>query len=153
MKGQTLIETVLAVSIIGIIIGGISVLMVTSLSNSGYVKNQALATQYGQEGLEVVRSIRNASYSLTTGTYCLGKDVKVLNSSTVCTTPNVDSFIRTVAITAGATNPCDNVGPTYDVARVIIEVKWRDAKCASGIYCHKSSLESCLSTQNPVTAP
>jgi len=146
MKGQTLIETVLVGSIIAIIVSGISVLIVSSLSNAGFAKNQSLATQHSQDGLEVLRSIRNSNYAVFAGynnTYCLEKDAKTLDTATDCSSPNIDNvFIRTVLIEP---NSCET-----NVSRATITVTWTDGKCSNGTFCHKSQLASCLSTINPI---
>jgi Tfp pilus assembly protein PilV len=144
MKGQTLLEALLTLSLIIIIVSGITVTIVTSLSNAGYGKTQAIATQYGQEGIEILRKIRNNSYSNFrnyTGSYCLSKGATALQSSGTCLAPNVDNYIRNVDIIQS--------GCTTDVARVTVNVSWTDRKCTDGTFCHSSKLVSCLSTINP----
>lgn len=150
MKGQTLIEVILAGGLIAIIVSGISVLIVSALNNAGFAKNQSLATQYAQDGLEVLRSIRNSNYAAFAGynnTYCLSKDATALGTPvSACTVTNIDNFfIRSVLIQKDS---CD-VG----ISKATITVAWTDGKCASGAYCHTSTLVSCLSTQNPVQGP
>lgn len=147
MKGQTLIEALLAFSILGIILTGIVVSVTSSLNNSGYSKSQTLATQYAQEGIEVLRGIRDSNYNAFitfSGNYCLNKYSSTLVGNN-CPTPNVDTFIRTVSI--------EQSGCTASVAKATVTVSWTDTKCSGGSYCRKSTLISCLSTINPIQAP
>lgn len=149
MKGQSLLESVLALAAIAIVLSGIAVTVVSSLSNSTYGKSQALATQYSQEGLEVLRKIRNNDYYSFrnyNGNYCLGKNVTILPPPSSCSVPNVDNFIRSVAIE-------QSPGCGIDIAKVTVKVSWTDGKCPSSAYCHTSSLESCMSTVNPIQGP
>ncbi len=153
MKGQTLIEALLALSVITIIISAISVTTVIALNNADFGKNQALATQYAQEGAEVLRNIRNSDYptfATYEGNYCLAKGANSASSlvkSHNCI-PNFDSFIRSISI--------EQFPPgcgVSDTAKVTVTVAWKDGKCANGYYCHSSKLISCLSTINPVQSP
>ncbi|HSW47756.1 MAG TPA: prepilin-type N-terminal cleavage/methylation domain-containing protein [Candidatus Saccharimonadales bacterium] len=153
MKGQTLVELLLGISIVGIILSGITVVVVSSLGNASYGKNQSLATQYAQEGAEITRTIRNSDYNGFAGynsTYCLDKGAVSLGSPGTCTTPNIDNtFIRSVKIenTASAGRCAANV------SRATVIVSWKDGQCSTGSYCHKSQIISCLSTVNPIQAP
>lgn len=150
MKGQSLIELLLAFSIIGIVLSGVIVSITSALNNANFSKNQTAASQYAQEGIEVLRSIRNSDYALfatRTGDFCLGDPSSGLTSSTSCTSPNIENFyIRTVNI-----QPAPACAP--NVAKATVTVSWTDGKCQSGVYCHNSKLISCLSTSNPIQAP
>jgi len=148
MKGQTLIETVLALGIIAIILSGVTIVVTSSLSDASFSQNQTLATQYAQEGTEILRTIRSSDYAgfNKNGTYCLAKGALTLpSSSPSCTAPNVDSFIRSVSIVKD--------GCSAKVAQTTVTVSWSDNKCSSGSYCHSSNLISCLSTISPIQAP
>ena len=159
MKGQSLIEALLALSVVGIILSGITVIVTSSLNNAGYGRNQSLATQYAQEGVEVLRKIRNSDYSVFAGynaNYCLGKGAVNLGSPTAaCTSANVDNiFIRSVKIENSASPPAPAPGRcAVNVSRATVTVSWNDSKCSGGSFCHKSQIISCLSTNNPVQAP
>jgi Tfp pilus assembly protein PilV len=149
MKGQTLIESVLAFGVISIVLSSIAIILVSSLNNAGQGKDQVLATQYAQEGIEILRKIRNSDYQAFgtySGSYCLAKDSSVLGSPSSCSVPNVDSYIRSVTIE-------QSPGCGVSVAKIIVKVAWTDGKCISGTYCHSAELISCLSTVNPIQAP
>ncbi len=149
MKGQTLVEALLALSLIGIIVSGITVVITSSLNNAQYSRNQNLATGYAQEGLEALRQIRNRNYSVFGGydnNYCLGKGDIALGSPVInCSTPNVDNFIRAIKI--------EKNGCSSNISRATVTVSWNDGKCSDSGYCHQSRLISCLSTVNAVQAP
>jgi hypothetical protein len=154
-KGQTLIETLSALAIIGIVITAIGVVVTAALSNTTFDQNQTLATKYAQQGSEIVQQIRDDDYSAfqaysTSGTqyYCLGKGKTTLGSvTTSCTAAAdmVDNFTRTVQIQQ---NGC---GANID--QVTVTVAFADGKCSSGSYCHQQSVQTCLSTVNPVQTP
>jgi prepilin-type N-terminal cleavage/methylation domain-containing protein len=148
MKGQTLIEVLVALGLAGVVITAATIVVTASLNNAQFSRDQQLATNYAQEGMEIVRQIRG--YDITgfrgySGTYCLAKGQLTLSSPQSLCPTNVDIFTRSVVIEQSqcATN----------VARVSVNVAWTDGRCSSGGLCHKVPLVSCLSTVNPVTGP
>lgn len=150
MKGETLIEVLIALTIAVVVITAIAVLSVSSLSNSQFIKNQEQAGKYAQEGMEIMRALRNndyVDYGNYTGTYCLDKDHELGVSQSSCTTKNIDNvFIRSVTIQQDG-------GCGVNLAKTTVTVAWTDGKCASNTYCHKSILTSCFSTVQPIQAP
>lgn len=156
MKGQSLIESVLALALISIVLSSIGGVIVTSLSNANFGKTQAAATQYAQEGIETLRQIRNRNYaefSTYNNNYCLGKGITTLGTpSATCPTPNIDGiFIRSIKIENSTSPPPGRCA--VNISRATVTVSWTDGKCQNGTYCHKSILTSCLSTVNPIQAP
>ncbi len=147
-RGQTLIETLAALAIIGMIVSAIGVVVTTALSNAKYDSNITLATKYAQQGSELVQQIRDDNYTTfqgLSGIYCLNKGQTTLGSPSNCTTPNVDNFIRTVTVQQ---NGCG-----ANIAQVTVAVTFTDGKCTTGVYCHKQTVLTCLSTVNPVQVP
>lgn len=154
-SGQTLIEILVALGIISIVVTALSTVVITSMGNAAFGKYQSLTTQYAQQALETMRSIRDSDYvafkNKASGTYCLAKSKTTLADlialSNCATTPNVDNFIRTVAITQSA----PICGSSSNVSSVEVSVSWQDSKCpSSNLFCHSSKLSTCLSTVNPV---
>ncbi len=143
-QGQTLIEVLVALGLIGVVATALAGLVVISMGNTGYSKDQNLATQYSQEGIEIVRQKRDSDYPTFrtfSGNYCLNGGSSVLDPD--CTTANVGNFLRKVMITQD--------GCASNVAKVMVTVSWRDSKCpATNIFCHTSRIMSCLSTVNSV---
>ena len=148
MKGQTLIEVLVALGVIAVIATALAAVVVTSVSNTQFSKNQNLASQYAQEGMEIVRSIRDSDYvtfRTYSGSYCLDKDATTLTPD--CSSANVDNFIRRVTIVQ---DTCAGSSVT-DVDNVKVSVSWQDGKCpVSNTYCRNATQETCLSTVNPV---
>ena len=145
MKGQTLIEILLAFALLGIVMTGIVVSVISGLSNANFAKTQTQASQYAQEGIELLQGIRDSDYNSFrnfSGNYCLGGGATTLGAPSNCSYVNVGNFVRSVNIEQSACAP--------NVARATLTVAWSDGKCNSGAYCHKSQLISCLSTVNPI---
>lgn len=148
MSGQTLIEVLTALGLIIVVSTALAGVVMTSMGNARFSKDQNLATQYAQEGMEVMRQIRDDSYvdfrNITTATYCLNDGVAALPLPADCNNANVPgNFLRKVTITQG--------GCGVNVASVTVTVSWQDSKCPVGnTFCHAARLESCLSTVNPV---
>jgi len=155
--GQVLIEALVALAAAVIIIGVIAVVVVTSLNNSELAKNQNLATQYAQQGIETVRELTETNWSVFSGLsdrwYCLYQDSTTINSSdsldrsgrpaseaNSCKWDNA-IFTRRVYIERNA-NDCANSGN----ARVNVIVAWNDSKCldSDNLYCHKVQVDSCF---------
>lgn len=149
-KGETLIEALGALAIISIVIAAVASSVITALNNAKHNENVTLATKFAQQGIEQVRQIRNTNYPVFrtySGIYCLGKNQTTLGAAqSNCTSANVDSFIRSVAIN-------HTPGCGANVARITVAVSYTDGKCSSGVYCHRQEHVSCLSTVNPIQAP
>jgi type II secretory pathway pseudopilin PulG len=150
MKGQSLIEVLVALGIISLIVTTIASIVTSSLGNTQFSKDQNTATKYAQEGLEITRSARNSDYnafSVLNGTYCLAKSVTALGSVQGNCAANIDNYyIRKIQIEL--VPGCGN-----NVSKVIATVAWQDGKCTGNTYCHKSNLVTCLSRVNPVQVP
>ena len=148
-SGQTLIEALAALAIVGIVISAIGVIVTTSLSNARFDENQTLATKYAQQGSEVIQQIRDDNYTgfqNFNGTYCLGQGQITLGLPANCTSANMDNtFIRSITIQQ---NGCG-----ANIAQVTVNVSFTDSKCANGKYCHIQTISTCLSTVNSVQAP
>lgn len=147
-KGQTLVEVLLALAAAVVIISAISVVVLSSLSNAQFSKNQNIATKYSSEGMEFVRRLRDSDYitfkAYPNGTYCLAKPLPVaLGAPASCTLPNVDNFfIRSATLS--------NTSCGSNEEQITVTVTWTDNKCLLGQYCHSSTLTSCLSTVSPM---
>lgn len=147
-KGQTFVEVLVALGVIIVITTAISGIVINSMSNSRFSKDQNLATQYAQEGMEIVRRLRDNDYitfRTYNTTYCLDGGSDILGSN--CSSANVNGFfLRKVVVTQSF---CAG-SAVADSANVIVTVSWQDGKCpTTNIYCHAVRLESCLSTVNP----
>ncbi len=151
MKGQTIIEVLVALGAAVVVVTAIAIVVISAINNTQYSKNQNLATQYAQQGMEILRQIRDSTYATFNtynGTYCLDKDQTVLGGTVVdCTTPNVDSYIRKVVIEKSSPG-CGNV-----ITKVTVQVSWTDEKCTSGSYCHAIETTTCMGPADVVPTP
>jgi len=146
-KGQTLIEAVGALGVLGIVISAITLAVTTSLSNATYDKNLTIATKYTQQGSEIMQQIRDDNYATfqnLTGIYCLAQNQTTLTSGPCLV--NMDGFyIRSVQIIQ---NGCGQ-----NVSKITVSTSFKDGKCIAGTYCHTQIDSLCLSTTNPVVVP
>ncbi len=149
--GQILVEAILALGITMFIITGIVIALVSSLNNSIFTKNQNLASNFAQEGIDIARNQKESDYEAFSAlgspptTYCLdGGQTTIVASKTSCPTPNIGSiFIRKIRI-----RPDSTCGPNaISVASI---VSWNDSKCSGGSLCHKVELDSCFSNLNAI---
>lgn len=151
MRGDTLIEVLVALTVAIVMISAITSLGIVSLNNTQFINDQDEAGKYAQQGMEVVRQIRNSSYTgfrTYRGTYCLRANATTLTAGT-CNLPNINGrYIRSVVIQQNA-----GCGGGANIANVAVSVSWTDGKCQSGVYCHASKLTSCFSTVSPIPAP
>jgi Tfp pilus assembly protein PilV len=152
-KGQSLVEALVALAAAVVIVSAIAVAVITSVNNSDFSKNQNLATQYAQEGIEILRNLSQsdwAIFSTYSGTYCLNQNSATLTTPSGATcTQNINSFfVRQAVINQGSSSCSSNT-------KVSVSVAWADGKCtsASNPYCHAVLLDSCLANINSTTLP
>lgn len=130
-SGQTLLEVLAALGVGVVVLVAIVSAVLSSLSNAQFSKNQNLATQYGQQGMEIVRSIKNNSwssfYNTYTGTsitpFCLPKDDTTPNSGLCQPGDKIDGFFtRELRFERGCiVSPCNTTNP--DDPNLKIQVK------------------------------
>lgn len=159
-NGQTLIEVLLALGTAVVVLSATVVAVLAALNNAQFSKNQNIATQYAQQGMEVMRNMRNSNWTLFSGyggasgvtvSYCLDQNSTELSgrnrtiqgcaggSST--NGQNVGIFARRVDIEKDS-SLCGGSNQT----KVTILVSWASNKCtdSSNLYCHSVKLVSCL---------
>lgn len=160
MRGQTLIEVLIALSIAVVIVAAVAVSVLSALNNAQFTKNQNMATQYAQEGMEIVRNLRNSdwnNFKNLSGLYCLDKNNPTLfirdgsvpqGCSHGGSAPqNVDAlFVRQVDIEYSplpgpVPAPCSS-----NERKVTVSVSWASGKCTNtnNVYCHSAKVSSCF---------
>lgn len=175
-KGQTLIEVLVALSAAVVVISAITVTVISSLNNTEYSRDQNLATQYSQEGLETVRNMRDqdiasiSQSSIPDGVYCLANGCSAINndSSDASCGPrtglhcsqNINNFVREITIdhnasTCNGNGPANAPTPSTPTVKVSVSTYWGDTKCtdSSNLFCHSVLLTSCLSDFTIVPTP
>lgn len=177
--GQTLLEILLAFSASILVLSAVIMGIVTSLSNAQYTKNQSLANSYAQEGMAVVRKIRDSGWNsfsqLSDFTnnikYCINKNLELkeiaLTGNCLGNDPQGNSlaigaegnFSREVMLNHNkTTNYCcsdTSAGCSGGTAgsKATIAVSWADSKCPAGTLCHKVELITCFSSVDVKPTP
>jgi len=158
-SGQTLIEIILALGVAVALITGITFAVTSSLKNATFSKNQNLATQYAQQGMEIVRAIRDRSWAafispLGGPNFCLPQNstelVKRLGLD--CDGEgNVGIFIREIRLNNNSPDCTPGAGNT----KATVLVQWSDNICKDpgNPYCHEVELVSCFNNINVVPIP
>jgi len=173
-KGQTLLEILLAFSVSILALSATILGVITSLSNTQYTKNQGLANSYAQEGMAVVKKIRDSSwnkfsnftmYDYTNNTkYCLGPNSTDLDKdSDKLVLPNANCwsqdpvgkiFSREITFEHNSTSCCPDNTQTCNISlrgsKATVIVSWSDSKCS---FCHKVELITCFSNVDKKVAP
>lgn len=159
-EGQSLVEAIIAMTAAILVVSSIVGAVIVSLNNAQYSKYQNLATQYAQEGIEVVKKISVANWTnfsaLTNLNYCLpeGGQAPVIRINPTCDAnvysvgnPATQIFRRSIDIEQSSVD-C-SLG-----SKVTSTVSWSDSKCTSGdIYCHSVVLRTCISRSQNISAP
>jgi Tfp pilus assembly protein PilV len=143
--GQSLFEVLFAVAIAAIILVGVVSLSTTSIRNTSYSNNNALATKYAQEAVEWLRGQRDEGFSIfqnhaaDSTIYCLDASPFSWGNTGACSGSEFITgtfFLRSVAFVCYKTDPTD---PTSFVSEVCsdvdvnniestVEVKWTDTQ-------------------------
>ena len=163
-KGQTLIEVLVAFAIGSVIVIAITTVVIAALNNAEYSKNQTYANLYIQQGMDIIRHLRDNNYtefSNFSGNYCLASTCTSLNSTigdpcgpmSISCPQNVGIFIRQVKITQNSPN-CSKGGSSSETD-VQTTVSWSDNKCtnASNVFCHQITAETCFSNFGVQSVP
>ncbi len=152
-SGQSLIEILVALSITLILLSVSTVTIVTALNNAQHTKNRNLSSHYAEQGLEIVRQMRDSdwqTFSALSGSYCLAETCTRVSSSggncgrkvTSSCGANVDTFSREVRIERNIA-AC-NLGGNSNNLRATVTVAWSDGQCASNNdYCRQVSQTAC----------
>lgn len=159
-KGSILIELLVSFGIAAILLSSLSIMVVNSVQSSDFSKNQNITTQYAQEGIEMVRKIRDSDYAtfltLVGSTYCLADTCTTLSGvgapcgiqNPSCPVNVSNKYTRLVTISNNWPG-CTGSGTVAVIAKVI----WSDTSCQPGVQCKSSSLVTCYTNTNTVTAP
>ncbi len=154
-EGQSLIEAVVALGAAVIIVAAITIVVITSVNNTDFSKDQNLATQYARQGLEIMRQKSEAdwaSFSSTSSEYCLDQATTTLTPYGIGCSANINNekgnpyFKRVVSVAQGDPG-CGGA------ANVYVSVSWEDGKCAANTFCHEVKLNTCLANLNNITTP
>jgi Tfp pilus assembly protein PilV len=145
LRGQSLIEVLVALAIAILVSGGIALSVVVSLSNSKFVSQQNIAAEYSQTAMELLKQVKDAdfaSYGTYSGNYCLGEGQITLSNtpSNVNGKPDAngcfvnvsEAYVQEVDVEK---NSCDcgsnlALATPIQVDKVTVTVAWTDSKCS-----------------------
>lgn len=151
-QGQSLLEVVVAMGAAVLILTAVVGAVTNALNSTNFSTDQYMASQYAQQGMEVVRRIRDAGWdnflALNNVSYCLDQNSSTLTPRVGSCGQNVGTYMREVTLTHNSPQ-CSNV------SEVMVTVSWTDGKCrdTSNPYCHNTKLVSCFSDYNFLPTP
>lgn len=160
-KGQSLLEALIALGAATIVMSAIAVAVITSVSNSDFSKYLNQATQYSQQGVEVLKQQSLSDWGTFSGyasgiTYCFPEGDGLDDSNVAPCSANLGTnnfFLRTAVVTQASS---DCPGNPDDAAHrgtlVSVATAWSDGKCtnASNHYCHNATFNTCITDVNRV---
>lgn len=163
-KGETLIEAILALTIVIVIITGVVTVVITALSGSSSNKNESTALNFAQEGIDILRDVKSSNFTAfsdtysTAGYYCFGNDnVPQDISNCLDTSHNIGTgdFVRKVYVDLTGHLPPPNqlTLKCESGAFAASIVSWSDGKCKTTANCHQVEIDSCFYNLNTLTAP
>jgi type II secretory pathway pseudopilin PulG len=155
-SGQTLIETLVALSVSLVLLSMATVATVTALKNAQNSKNQNQASKFAEQGVEIMRQLRDGdwtTFSTLSGNYCMADTcsslvagIGVCGKAVGACGKNVGMFSRTVTVEPGT--GCvlpGNTNPQIKASRVTVAVAWADNTCPdTNTLCRQTTIVSCL---------
>lgn len=172
--GQTLIEVLVGLAAAVAVMSAMTVSTINALNNAQFSRSQNLATNYAQQGMEVVKNLQAIDYgtfSSLSGTYCFAQSCNEIDgdpthvgqacakiSGARCPgTLNIGSqFVRTVTFhTNDAEVAKCNANGTTENTKVDVTLSWYDQRCtnSSNLYCHNVIVSSCFNDAEIVPTP
>jgi len=171
MKGQTIVEVVVALGAGIVVLTALTLMMTSSLNNASEGSSRTRAIQYAQDGLETVRNIKDTNWAQLVllsnngnNSYCMDSSCSILTLTTGSCGPKTsscglnvgNSFSRQVDIKPNDAkcipqNPI--AGKTF--IRAVVTVSYGDGKCTSSSnpYCHNVQVESCYTNYDTRLRP
>lgn len=165
-SGQTLLEAIIALSTAVIILSAMTVIILSSLNNAQFSRNQNQATQYAQQGIEFLKNQSQYNWATFSSygnvNYCFSQDGTTPTQKPAlpgcAQSPYIINglFVREVTINQYAAGNTDASCPPTSAARALVTVSvgWSDNKCsATSQYCHKVKLISCIYKSTSIPTP
>lgn len=144
-QGQVLIEVLVALAVVVIVVSTITISTATSLANVQFSRTQNQATQYTQEGIEILRNLRLSdfpTFNALSGSYCLAENSIQLTQAGSCSINVASIFKRAVIIEK------NNIPICAGGTKVTVTSSWTDGKCTNGSDCHVTTISSCIAVTN-----
>jgi type II secretory pathway pseudopilin PulG len=169
-EGQSLVEALIALGVAAIVVSAMAVAAITSVNDADFSKYQNLATNYAQQGMEIIRQQSQTDWATFSGQAgselnpskkCLDQNSTTLSAVDLVTgecNQNIADqngkpfFVRSVTLTLTNYIPHPTssiVDPACNGSvQATVNVAWTDGKCSSGSFCHNVILNSCFTDIN-----
>ncbi len=168
MKGETIIEVLVALAIGVTILSSITLAVITALKNTTQSTSQQQATQYAHSAIEKIRIMKENNFSaflsLPNTTYCFADSCTSLSTNSGSCGPKgvecglnvANRYIREVTLQHNVSS-CEEAtnDPTLTQSKLTVTVSWKDNTCTdvNNPYCHKTIVETCLSSYSTKKSP
>lgn len=169
LKGDTLLEVLMALAISVVILTSVTIVTINSLRNSRQSATQSSATAFAKDGLEIARGMHSDDYeafrTLVEDNYCLAKSCTSISAAIgacgkkigdSCDLNIDETYDRELTINFDdlTCTPSNSIS-TATYTRVTSTVSYGDNQCAQpdNPYCHKTTLSSCLVSNSSRSAP
>lgn len=150
--GQSLLEIIVALGALAVLLTVAATSIIGALSNTQEAKFQNQASIYAQQGIEVLRQMRDSDWGLfnsLSGVYCMAENCSSLTANGACGRRvgscgiNTDIYRREVTLEKNS-NLCSQ--GANNGTRAIVSVSWNDSKCSGpGNFCRIVKVETCFS--------
>src|SRR5260221_173910 len=147
-KGQTLVEVLIGLAAAIVVMAAITIITITSLSNAQFQRDQDLANNYAQQGMEIVRNLELTDYktfSTLSGTYCFAQSCNAIAGAV----NDTGSACGQISF-----NSCPG---TLNIGSVIrtVTLSWNVQRCKdrTNLYCHSVLLSSCFNNERIIPTP
>lgn len=151
-RGQSLLEITVALGSLGVLLAVCAIAIINALGNAQEAKFQNQASIYAQEGVEILRQMRDSdwgSFNNLSGVYCMADTCSTLSANGACGKrvgscgTNADIYRREV--TLDKNYPLCSQGGNNGT-RATVSVSWNDSKCSGGNnFCRNVKVETCFS--------
>lgn len=153
LKGQSLLEITVALGALSVLLTAAALAIIGAISNAQEAKYQNQASIYAQQGIEILRQMRDSNwgtFNSLSGDYCMADTCTELKASGPCGIKpvgpcgvNVDIYRREVNIQKNDPS-CSQGG--INVTKALVTVSWSDSKCSGASnFCRKVQVETCFS--------
>ncbi len=155
-RGQSLLEITVALGALSVLLTVSAMAIIGALSNAQEAKFQNQASIYAQQGIEILRQMRDSdwgSFNNLTGVYCMADICSTITANGACgkrvgtcgvSGINVVGIYRREVFIQKSDLKCSQGG--VNATRAIVTVSWNDSKCSGAAdFCRTVKVETCFS--------
>jgi prepilin-type N-terminal cleavage/methylation domain-containing protein len=139
-QGFTLLEVLIALSIITIGALGVFALMVRTVDNTERNRDTIISVNLAREGIELVRSIRDSDTlgfdDLTTGDWIIDSSA-YYNLNNAASSPNISTCLNCLLYITNGRYTHDNGGDSTGIRRMVSIADGNTIACETAAVCEK----------------